>query len=70
MVALTLLTLPLSQLENLTRWKPTSTVLSMAIGGHGYGGHGHGGHGHGGPTQRNATQPLPLLDTVDNWTWI
>ena len=46
MVALTLLTLPLSQLENLTRWKPTSTVLSMAIGGHGYGGHGHGGHGH------------------------
>ena len=48
MVALTLLTLPLSQLENLTRWKPTSTGLSMAIGGHGYGGHGHGGHGHSG----------------------
>ena len=19
--------------------------------------------------QRNATQPLPLLDTVDNWIW-
>ena len=35
----------------------------------GYGGHGHG-HGHGGPMQRNITQPLPLLDTVDNWTWI
>ena len=38
-------------------------------GGHGHGGHGDGGHGHGRPTQRNATQPLPLLDTVDNWTW-
>ena len=31
---------------------------------------GYGGHGHGGPMQCNITQPLPLLDTVDNWTWI
>ena len=38
-------------------------------GGHGDGGHGDGGHGHGGPTQHNATQPLPLLDTMDNCTW-
>ena len=27
-------------------------------------------NGHGGPMQRNITQPLPLLDTMDNWTWI
>ena len=41
--------------------------------GRGHGGRGHGGyggHGHGGPMQCNITQPLPLLGTVDNWTWI
>ena len=53
----------------------SSQLISPSPNGHGghghggHGGHGHGGHGHGGPTQRNATQPFPLLDTVDNWTW-
>ena len=44
-------------------------VVDMDMVDIGHGGHGRGGHGRGGPLQRNAMQPLPLLDTLDNWTW-